>query len=199
MAVLTTTFGIGLGSSIDLGGLACKVLPLNVLAFYHHLPGGWAENISFFGGGKGVLAIVAKALEGGSIPTSPAPSLTPLGKLWSQTAVLEAQDQALKDRVTDLEQKLFYAVIIDQGRQEDFILTALVTPPSHEGISDWVATAHGEKYWPSLGKISQLNRHYGTVAGLILLDEKVTSRFKDALADEIFFCGTPSSFPPHNK
>lgn len=138
-----------------------------------------------------IHAIVAKALEGFK-PNKPGPKPDPLGKLWAQIAALEAQNKALKDRATDLEQKLSQSVIIDQRRLEDFILTALVTPPSHEGISNLVATAYGEKYRPSVGKISQLNRHYGTVAGLILLDERLTSHFKDALADEIFFCGAPT-------
>ena len=40
-------------------------------------------------------------------------------------------------------------------------------------------------------KLLCVMQHYGTIAGLILLDEEVTSKFSSAGVDEIFFHRTP--------
>jgi hypothetical protein len=137
-----------------------------------------------------IHAISAKALDAFE-PQKPGPKPDPVGELQRQIAVLKAQNEALRKHVAELESKLSRSVIVDKRRIEDFILTALVTPPSHEGIRDLLAAAYGEKYRSSTGRASQLTSHYGTIAGLILLDDRVTSRFGNGLADEIFFSADP--------
>lgn len=133
-----------------------------------------------------IYTITAKALDAFK-PFKPGPKPNTVGQLQSQIALLQAQNNTLSKQVSVLEHKLSNAVVVDKSRLEDFILTALVTPPTHEGIIDLLTVAYGEKYRLSTGKISQLNNHYGTIAGLVLLDDRVTSRFINALADEIFF------------
>jgi predicted nucleic acid-binding Zn-ribbon protein len=137
-----------------------------------------------------IYAISAKAL-GAFEPQKPGPKPDNLGELQRQVATLQTQNEALRQQVAELESKLCQSVLVDKRRIEDLILTALVTPPSHEGISDLVAAAYGEKYRSSTGKASQLTNHYGTIAGLILLDDRVTSLLKNGLADEIFFSHKP--------
>jgi hypothetical protein len=137
-----------------------------------------------------IYAITAKALDAFE-PQKPGPKSDPLGELQRQVATLQAQNEALRKQVVELESKLCQSVLVDKRRIEDLIMTALVTPPSHEGISDLVAAAYGEKYRVSTGKVSQLTTHYGTIAGLILLDDRLTSRFQNGLADEIFFSRKP--------
>jgi hypothetical protein len=136
-----------------------------------------------------IHGITARALDA-FMPQKPGPKPDLLADLQSRITFLECRNEVLKKQVVELEHQLSQAVIVDSRRIEDFVLTALVTPPTHDGISDLLAVAYGEKYRLSAGKISQLNNHYGTIAGLILLDEKVSSRFVDALADEIFFSRT---------
>jgi hypothetical protein len=137
-----------------------------------------------------IHAITAKTLDAFQ-PQKPGPKPDPLGELQRQVADLKAQNEALKKQVAELESKLSQSVMVDKRRIEDFILTALVTPPSHEGITDLLAAAYGEKYRCSTGKASQLTSQYGTIAGLILLDDRVTSRFGKGIADEIFFSTDP--------
>jgi hypothetical protein len=137
-----------------------------------------------------IHAISTKALDAFE-PQKPGPKPDPLGELQRQLTELKAQNEALRKQVAELESKLSQSVIVDKRRIEDFILTALVTPPSHEGIRNLLAVAYGEKYRSSTGKASQLTSHYGTIAGLILLDNRVTSRFGNGLADEIFFSTDP--------
>jgi hypothetical protein len=137
-----------------------------------------------------IYAIAAKALDAFE-PQKPGPKPDSLGGFQKQVADLKAQNEALKKQLAALESKLSRSVVVDKRRIEDLALTALVTPPSHEGISDLVAAAYGEKYRPSTGKVSQLSNHYGTISGLILLDDRVTCRFQNGLADEIFFSRKP--------
>ena len=71
-------------------------------------------------------------------------------------------------------------------RIEDLVLTAVTTPPSYVGIGEYVRVAFGDAYRPSPGKISQLVTHFGTMAGMILTDPRVTDRFDEACCDELF-------------
>ena len=114
-----------------------------------------------------------------------------MGVLQTQIELLHPQNDALMGQVADLKGELSRSVAVDSHRVRDFVLTAFVTPSSHEEISELLAAAGGHKYRLSAGKISQLSSYYRTVAGLILLDERVASLFVTTLADEIFFCKAP--------
>jgi hypothetical protein len=158
---------------------------------FNHTPGKVNRLQDFYQLSRGdIHAITAKALDAFK-PQKPGPKPDPVGELQKQIADLKAQNEALRKQVAELEAKLSQSVAVDKRRIEDFILTALVTPPSHEGISDLLAAAYGEKYRLSTGKVSQLTSDYGTIAGLILLDDRVSSRFANGLADEIFFSRSP--------
>jgi hypothetical protein len=54
-----------------------------------------------------------------------------------------------------------------------------------------VALAYGDKYAPGEASLCKIVQRYGTIAGLILLDAQVTSKFSSAGVDEIFFHQTP--------
>lgn len=158
---------------------------------FDHTPGKVNRLQDFYQLSRGdIYAITAKALDAFE-PQKPGPKPDLLGELQRQLTDLKSQNEALRKQVAELESKLSQSVLVDKCRIENFILTALVTPPSHEGISDLLAAAYGEKYRSSTGKASQLTSQYGTIAGLILLDDRVTSRFGNGLADEIFFSRSP--------
>lgn len=166
---------------------------LDIAAHYvfDHTPGKVNRLQDFYQLSRGdIYAISGKVLAAFN-PQKPGPKPDPLGKLQRQVATLKTQNEALRKQVAELESKLSQSVVVDKRRIEDFILTALVTPSSHEGIRDLLAAAYGEKYRSSTGKSSQLTSQYGTIAGLILLDDRVTSRFGKGLADEIFFSKDP--------
>jgi hypothetical protein len=166
---------------------------LDIAAQYasDHIPGTVSRLQDIYHLSRGdIYSITAKALDAFE-PQKPGPKADPVGELKREVATLQVQNKALRKQVLELESTLRQSVLVDKRRIEDFIITALVTPPSHEGISELVVAAYGEKYRVSTGKISQLTTHYGTIAGLILLDDRVTSRFQDGLADEIFFSRKP--------
>jgi len=54
-----------------------------------------------------------------------------------------------------------------------------------------VEVGYGEEYVPSVGTLSNLVNHAGTIAGLILDSEKVKNSFQAAACDEIFFHQQP--------
>ena len=61
----------------------------------------------------------------------------------------------------------------------------------YETLQTVVKVAYGPEYVPSVGHLSALVNHTGTIAGLILTDERVTSAFQAAACDEIFFHQQP--------
>jgi hypothetical protein len=142
-----------------------------------------------------IYTITTQALEAFH-PPKPGPKPDPVGTLQARVTALEIQNQTLRDQVAAVEQQLAYAGGVDKRRIEDFILTALVTPPTHAGIAPWVAVVYGEQYQPNPSMISRLTSPYGTVAGLILRDERITSHFQTASADEIFFSRTLPGWSP---
>jgi hypothetical protein len=124
-------------------------------------------------------------------PTRPGPKSDPIPILQHQIAILKEENTLLRDKLDHLEDKLSNAVIVDKERIDNLVLTATTTPSSHRGISDILAAAFGEEHRRSQAYISKLISYYGTVSGLILIDERVTSKVEQAAADEIFFSKTP--------
>jgi len=119
-------------------------------------------------------------------PRPPGPRPDPTRPLLRRIEALEAENQVLQAQVRDLNALLSRCVEVTPERIEDLVLTAVTTPPSYTGAGEYVAVAFGERYRPSVGKISQIVSRYGRKAGLILTEEAVTDRFDEANVDELF-------------
>ena len=76
-------------------------------------------------------------------------------------------------------------------RVRDLSLTLAVLAVSYRDIRDVVGQVYGVEYAPSEATLCGMVQDYGVIAGLILLDEEVTSKFLSACIDEIFFHRTP--------
>jgi hypothetical protein len=125
------------------------------------------------------------------LPKPPGPTPRPEEAIEKRIGALEAENAALRARVQALEAKLENSVEVTSERVRDLSLTLTVLPVSYRDIRDIVALAYGEKHAPSEASLCKMVQHYGTIAGLILLDAQVTSRFSSAGVDEIFFHQTP--------
>lgn len=119
-------------------------------------------------------------------PQRSGPRLDATRPLEARIEALDAENAALKARVTQLEARLCRSVEVTPERIEDLVLTAVTTPPSYEGAGEYVEVAFGQTYRPSIGKVSQIIRHHGQRAGRILTEPAVRDRFDEANADELF-------------
>jgi hypothetical protein len=124
-------------------------------------------------------------------PKPPGPTPNPGEAIEKQNAELEAENAGLRARVQELEAKQENSIEVTHQRVRDLSLTLAVLPVSYRDIRDVVGLAYGEKYAPSEATLCGMVQDYGVTAGLILLDEEVTSKFSSACLDEIFFHETP--------
>jgi hypothetical protein len=124
-------------------------------------------------------------------PKPPGPTAKPEEAMEKRIAELEAENASLGARVQELEAKQDNSVEVTQQRVRDLSLSLSVLPVSYRDIRDVVGLAYGEKYAPSEASVCKMVQHYGTIAGLILLEAEVTSKFSSAGVDEIFFHQTP--------
>jgi len=124
-------------------------------------------------------------------PKPPGPTTKPEEAIEKRIAELEAENAALRARVQALEAKLENSVEVTSQRVRNLSLTLTVLPVSYRDIRDVIALAYGEKHAPGEASLCRMVQHYGTIAGLILLDAEVTSKFSSAGVDEIFFHQTP--------
>ncbi|MHA2313554.1 MAG: hypothetical protein ACXADF_18925 [Candidatus Thorarchaeota archaeon] len=122
---------------------------------------------------------------------SPGPTARPEETREKRIAELEAENASLRARVQELEAKQNNSVEVTHQRVRDLSLTLTVLPVSYRDIRDVVGLAYGVEYAPSEASLCEMVQYYGTIAGLILLDDEVTSRFSSACVDEIFFHQTP--------
>ena len=65
-------------------------------------------------------------------------------------------------------------------RLERLFLTVIGEILPYETVQTMVEVAYGREYVPSVGRLSTLVNHAGTVAGLILNDDLVTNAFQAA-------------------
>ncbi len=125
------------------------------------------------------------------LPKPPGPIPKPEEVMGKRIAELEAENTSLRARVQALETKLENSVEVTYERLRNLSLTLTVLPVSYRDIRDIVALAYGKNHAPSEASLCRIVQHYGTIAGMILLDEEVTSKFSSAGVDEIFFHQTP--------
>jgi len=130
-------------------------------------------------------------ISGAFHPKPPGPTPKPEEALERRIAELEAENAALGARVAELEGKLENSIEVTYEKVRDLSLTLAVLPVSYRDIRDVIELAYGEEYAPSEATLCGMVQHYGTIAGLILLDSEVASEFSKACLDEIFFHETP--------
>jgi hypothetical protein len=121
----------------------------------------------------------------------PGPTPKPTEAIEKRNAELEAENAGLRARIQELEAKQENSIEVTRQRVRDLSLTLAVLPVSYRDIRDVVGLAYGKKYAPSEATLCGMVQDYGVIAGLILLDEEVTSKFLSACVDEIFFHQTP--------
>jgi hypothetical protein len=124
-------------------------------------------------------------------PKPPGPTPNPAEAIEKRNAELEAENAGLRARVQELEAKQDNSIEVTHQRIRDLSLTLAVLPVSYRDIRDVVGLAYGEKYAPSEATLCGMVQDYGVIAGLILLDEEVTSKFSSGCVDEIFFHRIP--------
>ncbi len=122
---------------------------------------------------------------------SPGPTPKPAETKEKRNAELEVENAGLRARIQELETKQENSIEVTHQRVRDLSLTLAVLPVSYRDIRDVVRLAYGEEYAPSEATLCGMVQYYGVIAGLILLDEEVTSKFLSACIDEIFFHRTP--------
>lgn len=162
-----------------------------------------AHDYVFLGGSHGLVTELAsdydinrqqvysilRGVEEGFSPKKPGPK--PEDCLRERIAVLEADNERLKQENEELHNCLQRSVEITPERLERFLLTSIGGIIPYETIQTQVEVAYGAEYVPSVGYLSSLVNHTGTVAGLILSDERVTEAFQAGACDEIFFHQKP--------
>ncbi|MHA2119432.1 MAG: hypothetical protein ACW98J_10980 [Candidatus Thorarchaeota archaeon] len=124
-------------------------------------------------------------------PKPPGPALNPAEAIEKRNAELGSENVGLRARVQELEAKQENSIEVTRQRVRDLSLTLAVLPVSYRDIRDVVGLAYGEKHAPSEATLCGMVQYYGVIAGLILLDEEVTSKFLSACIDEIFFHRIP--------
>ena len=126
----------------------------------------------------------------GSLPSYPAPSL-------QKSRVCSTESQPLTPPTgfcnvrEQLHRCLRQSVEVTPERLERLLLTGIGEMLPYETIQTIVSVAYRPEFVPSVGHLSGLVNHTGTIAGLILNDERVTSAFQAAACDEIFFHQQP--------
>ena len=135
-----------------------------------------------------IYTILRDAQEG-FFPKQPGPK--PENCLRKRIADLEADNDRLKGENGELRDRLQRSIEVTPERLERFLLKSIGEVIPYETIQTQVEASYGAEYVPSVGYLSSLVNHTGTVAGLILSDERVTKAFQAGACDEIFFHQKP--------
>ena len=93
---------------------------------------------------------------------------------------LETVNQQLRAENAELSARLSLCVEITPQRLQRLLLTGIGEILPYETVQTIVKVAYGDEYVPSVGRLNMLVNHAGTVAGLILSDERVTGAFQAA-------------------
>ena len=130
-------------------------------------------------------------VEAGFAPQLPGPKPQERSRLVQQVATVETVNQQLMAENAQLSGRLDRCVEVTPQRLERLLLTGIGEILPYETVQTVVKVAYGPEYVPSVGRLNRLVNHAGTVAGLILSDERVTTAFQAAACDEIFFHHQP--------
>ena len=134
---------------------------------------------------------IEEDVEQGFAPKLPGKKPAEASHLRQRIATLEATNRVLEQEKTQLQHCLQRSVEITPQRLERLLLTGTAEMLPYETLQTVVKVAYGPEYVPSVGHLSALVNHTGTIAGLILNYERVTSAFQAAACDEIFFHQQP--------
>lgn len=134
---------------------------------------------------------ILRNVELGFAPKTPGPDPETPFRLHERIAILEATNKHLERENAQLRNQKHRSVDITPRHLERLLLTGIGEVLPYETLQKMVEVAYGKEYVPSVGALSALVNQVGTMAGLILLDERVTNAFKAATCDEIFFHQQP--------
>jgi hypothetical protein len=137
-----------------------------------------------------IYAILSDVSDGFG-PQLPGPKPAGESRLVEHIATLEATNRLLKQENEQLHRRLGQSVEVTDERLERLLLTGIGEMLPYETLQTIVKVAYRPEFVPSVGYLSGLVNHTGTIAGLILNDERVTSAFQAAACDEIFFHQQP--------
>jgi hypothetical protein len=130
-------------------------------------------------------------VEHGFAPQLPGPKPVEESGLVERIATLEATNKLLERENEHLQRRLGQSIEVTPERLERLLFTGIGEMLPYETIQTIVKVAYRPEFAPSVGHLSRLANHAGTIAGLILNDERVTSAFQAAACDEIFFHQQP--------
>ena len=119
-------------------------------------------------------------VEQGFAPQLPGPKCAEESRLVQRNATLEATKRLLERENEQLHHRLQQSVEVTPERLERLLLTGIGEMLPYETIQTLVKVAYRPEFVPSVGHLSRLVSYTGTIAGLILNDEKVTSAFQAA-------------------
>ncbi len=119
-------------------------------------------------------------VEGGFAPQLPGPKPAEESRLVEQLATVEASKRLLERENEQLQCRVGQSVEVTPERLERMLLTGIGEMLPYETIQTIVSVAYRPEFVPSVGYLSALVNHAGTIAGLILNDERVTSAFQAA-------------------
>ena len=130
-------------------------------------------------------------VEGVFAPQLPGPKPAEESRLVEQLATAEASKRFLERENEQLQCRVGQSVEVTPECLERVLLTGIGEMLPYETVQRMVEVAYGPAYVPSVGHLSKLVNETGTIAGLILNDDVVTSVFQAAVCDEIFFHQQP--------
>ena len=134
---------------------------------------------------------IEEDVEHGFAPQLPGPKSAEESRLLDRIATLDATNRLLQRENEQLHRCLRQSVEVTPERLERLLLTGIGEMLPYETIQTIVSVAYRPEFVPSVGHLSGLVNHTGTIAGLILNYERVTSAFQAAACDEIFFHQQP--------
>ena len=144
-----------------------------------------------FSTNRGQIYAILSDVEQGFAPQLPGPKCAEESRLVQRLAILDATNKLLERENEQLHRRLGQSVEVTPERLERLLLTGIGEMLPYETIQTLVKVAYRAEFVPSVGHLSALVNHTGTIAGLILNDERVTSAFQAAACDEIFFHQQP--------
>ena len=106
--------------------------------------------------------------------------------LLDRIATPDTTNRLLEQENEQLHRRLRQSVKVIPERLERLLLTGIGEMLPYETLQTIVSIAYRPEFVSSVGHLSGSVNHTGTIAGLILNDERITSAFQAAACDESF-------------